>query len=178
MRTRSNAPGRTQRIAFAAAAVALALTPRVVGAVNEDREPWNGERVGGLASQLLSQAKLLETDLRATVAEAEAATPDPDREVGTGPRTVVLQDLAILETRGEAYRLALSNGQGREETRSLYGRIESLVRLAGSDMRQLPDYAKYRTRLEEMEGTVKQLGLFYAEHIEQQPPPDPLDRFK
>ena len=71
---------------------------------------------------------------------------------------------------------AIEGGQGREETRSLFGRIESLVRLTGTDFRRMPDFAKYSAGLEALEKVVEQLGLFYAEELEVRTPPDPIDR--
>jgi hypothetical protein len=76
----------------------------------------------------------------------------------------------------KSYLGSVEGGQGRDETRSLFGRIESLVELAGSDFRRLPDYARYRASLEALEKVVEQLGVFYAEELEVRTPPDPIER--
>ena len=110
------------------------------------------------------------------MAAAEAATADPDREVGVGARTVVIADLAILESRAKSYVGALESDLGREETRSLFGQVESLVSLTTADLRSLPDFASYRASLEALEETVAALGRFYAEALEVRTPPDPLER--
>ncbi len=155
--------------------VGLGLT-LLPSAATAERAPWNAERVVELADRLLGETERLEETLRASVAAAEAATEDPDREPGVGGRTVVTQDLAVLRSRVKAYRASVESGQGREETRSLFGRIESLVRLTGSDFRRLPDFSKYGADLESLEKTVEGLGRFYAEHLEVRTPPDPLER--
>lgn len=152
--------------------LALTLLPAIASA---SRTPWNGERVGELASRLLEQTRRLESELQAKTAEAEAAAPDRDREAGVGMRTVVIADLAILTSRAKAYRTSVGSGLGREDTRSLFGRIDSLVSLTARDMRSLPDFARYRSGLEALEKTVKTLGGFYAESIEVRTPPDPLE---
>lgn len=158
---------------FLAAGAALALLPCIAAA---ERSPWNADQVAGLASRLVEQTQRLEADLRVSVAEAEAATADPDREVGVGARTVVIADLAILESRAKSYVGALESDLGREETRSLFGRIESLMSLTTADLRSLPDFASYRASLEALEGTMAALGRFYAEALEVRTPPDPLER--
>ena len=158
---------------FLAAGAALALLPCIAAA---ERSPWNADQVAGLASRLVEQTQRLEADLRASVAAAEAATADPDREVGVGARTVVIADLAILESRAKSYVGALESGLAREETRSLFGRIESLMSLTTADLRSLPDFASYRASLEALEETVAALGRFYAEALEVRTPPDPLER--
>ena len=144
------------------AGVALLLAPSIAAA---DRAAWNAERVVELTTRLLDQAQQLEETLRASVVAAEEATEDPDREVGVGGRTVVTQDVAVLMSRVKTYRTSVENGQGREETRALFGRIESLTRLTGTDFRRLPDFAKYRAGLESIEQTVAALGRFYAEEL-------------
>lgn len=156
-----------------AAGAALALLPFVAAA---ERSPWNTDQVADLASRLVEQTQRLEADLRVSVAKAEAATADPDREVGVGARTVVIADLAILESRAKSYVGALESGLAREETRSLFGRIESLMSLTTADLRSLPDFASYRANLEALEGTVAALGRFYAEALKVRTPPDPLKR--
>ncbi len=158
---------------FLAAGAALALLPCIAAA---ERSPWNADQVAGLASRLVEQTQRLEADLRASVAAAEAATADPDREVGVGARTVVIADLAILESRAKSYVGALESDLGREETRSLFGQVESLVSLTTADLRSLPDFASYRASLEALEETVAALGRFYAEALEVRTPPDPLER--
>ena len=128
------------------------------------------------ATQLIEQTQRLEDTLRTSVAAAEAATADPDREAGVGGRGVVTRDISVLRSRLKSYLESVEGGQGREETRPLFGRIESLVELAGSDFRRLPDYARYRASLEALEKVVEQLGLFYAEELEVRTPPDPIER--
>ena len=155
------------------AGVALMLVSSVAAA---ERAAWNGDRVVELATRLLDETQRLEEALRASVVAAEAATEDPDREPGVGGRTVVTQDVAVLQSRVKAYRASVEGGQGREETRSLFGRIESLVRLTGTDFRRMPDFAKYSAGLEALEKVVEQLGLFYAEELEVRTPPDPIER--
>ena len=155
-----------------AVGVALTLVPSVAAA---GRAPWNADRVVGLATRLLDETQRLGDALRASVIAAEAATEDPDREPGVGGRTVVTQDVAVLQSRLKAYRASVESGQGREETRSLFGRIESLLSLTGTDFRRLPDFAKYRAGLEALEKTVEELSRFYAETLEVRTPPDPLE---
>ena len=154
-------------------AAALACTPAAVGAA---RAPWNTQRVTAVASQMLDQIGVLEEGLRAATAAAEAATEDPDREPGVGGRTVVTQDVSVLKDRVKTYLASVENGQGREETRPLFGRIRSLVDLTGSDFRRLPDFASYRVTLEQLEASVKKLARFYAEDLKVTTPPDPRDR--
>ena len=156
---------------FLPTAVALALLPWVSAAA---RPAWNADRVTELASNLIEQTQGLEADLRASAAEAEAAEDDPDRAVGVGTLTLAIRDLAILGGRAKSYRKALEAGQGREETRSLFGRIHSLASLTATDLRRLPDNAKYGAGLEALEKTVAELGRFYAEALEVHTPPDPL----
>ncbi len=155
-----------------AAGVALMLLPCIAAA---KRSAWDADRVAALATQLIEQTQRLEDTLRASVAAAEAATADPDREAGVGGRAVVTQDISVLRSRVKSYLGSVEGGQGREETRPLFGRIESLVELAGSDFRRLPDYAKYRANLEALEQVVEQLGRFYAEELEVRTPPNPLE---
>ena len=157
---------------FPPAAVALTLLPWVSAAA---RPAWNTDRVTELASSLVEQTQRLEADLRASADEAEAAADDPDRAVGVGTLTLVIRDLTILGSRAESYRKALEGGQGREKTRSLFGRIHSLASLTAGDLRRLPDFARYGAGLEALEKTVAALGRFYAEALEVHTPPDPLD---
>ncbi len=159
---------------FPALGAALVLVP-CAAAAEPKRTPWSTDGVAALASQLVEQAQGLEKGVRAASDAAEAAAAaDPDREVGVGVRTVVLQDLAILESRAKSYRGAVKSGQEREQTRSLFGRIQSLTSLTAGDMRSMPDFASYRAGLEALEETVKELALFYAEEVEVTTPPDPL----
>ena len=158
---------------------ALALAPCVAAAqLDAIRSPWNAKEVTALASRLLEQAKRLEDRMQAASKAAEAATEDPDREEGVGLRTVVLADLGILEMRIQAYMAAVEGGLEREETRSLFGRIDSLARLTANDVRSLPDYASYRAELEALQETVGALRLFYVEELEVETPPDPQRRFR
>ena len=166
---------RVRRGWLVPAGVALMLVPSVAAA---ERAPWNADSVVELATRLLDETQRLEEALRASVVAAEAATEDPDREPGVGGRTVVTQDVAVLKSRVNAYRASVESGQGREETRSLFGRIESLVRLTGTDFRRLPDFAKYSAGLESLEKTVAELGRFYAEGLEVHTPPDPIERLR
>ncbi len=162
-----------------AVGTALALVPCVAAAqLDAKRSPWNAGEVTALASRLVEQAKGLEGLLRAASKAAEAATEDPDREVGVGLRAVVLADLGILQSRANAYIGAVGAGLEREDTRSLFGRIESLVRLTARDVRSLPDYASYRAGLEALQETVGALRLFYVEELEVETPPDPQRRFR
>ncbi len=156
---------------FLAAGAVLLLAP--CGAAAK-RTPWNADEVSALGSRLAEQTQRLEEAVRATSKAAEAATEDPDREVGAGVRTMVIADLEILGSRTQAYVGAVESGLGREETRSLFGRIDSLVRLAAGDVRRLPDLAKYRADLEALEETVATLAGFYAEELDVTTPPDPL----
>ena len=160
---------------FLALGAALVLVPCVAAASEAKRTPWNADGVAALASRLVEQAQGLEKGVRAASDAAEAAAAaDPDREVGVGVRTVVLQDLAILESRAKSYRGAVKSGQEREQTRALFGRIQSLTSLTAGDMRSMPDFASYSAGLEALEATVKELALFYAEELEVTTPPDPL----
>ena len=68
-----------------ATGVALTLLPCIAAA---KRSPWDADRVAALATQLIEQTQRLEDTLRASVAAAEAATADPDREAGVGGRAV------------------------------------------------------------------------------------------
>jgi hypothetical protein len=156
-----------------ASGVVLLLAPGLAAA---ERTAWNAERVGALAAGLVEQTQGIADLLRAEVKEAEAAADDPDREVGVGVRTVVVQDVSVLGSRAKSYRQAIANGQGRDETRSLYGRIDSLVSLTAHDMRNLPDFEKYRASFEALEKTVAALGGFYAESLKVKTPPDPLEQ--
>lgn len=153
-------------------AIALTLVPSIAAA---ERAPWNADRVSELTTRLIDETQRLKETLRASVEAAEAATADPDREPGVGGRTVVTQDVSVLESRLTAYRASVDAGQARKETRSLFGRIESLVRLTGSDFRRLPDFAKYKGDLESLEKTVAELGRFYAEDLKVTTPPDPIE---
>ena len=167
----------THRWLRTCAGALLAALP-LAAAASPLAEPaaWNPERVAELAGALISQAQELRTTLEAAEAQAKAAVEDPDREVGGGPRMLVLADLAILETRAQSFRRSVAGGQGREQTRSLFGRIESLVGLTATDVRGLPDFASYEGSLGRLEQTVGELGRFYAEDLEVTTPPDPLKR--
>ncbi len=157
------------------AVLGLVLTP---GLATAKRSAWNGEQVSALADQMIEQGEALEKALREAEARAKAATEDPDREVGVGGRYLVIQDLSHLRTRALAYRDAVHSGQGREETRMLFNRIESLMDLADGSMRGLSDYASYRDRFAALQKTIADIGRFYAEHIEMTPPPDPLKKLE
>ncbi len=122
----------------------------------------------------MEETRQLGQTLRASVKEAEAATYDPDLEEGVGGRTLLAADVAILEGRAKSYLQSVENGLGREDTRSLFGRIEALVGLTANDARRLPDYGKYRSQIESLQRTVKALGRYYAEELRVTPPPDPL----
>ncbi|MDJ0848172.1 MAG: hypothetical protein QNK04_07340 [Myxococcota bacterium] len=165
---------------FVAVAATLLLVPCIAAAQpTAKRSPWDADEVTALGSRLVEQAKRLEGGLRAASKAAEAAAAqDPDREPGVGLRAVVIADLGILQSRANAYIGAVEGGLGREETRSLFGRIESLMRLTASDVRRLPDYASYRSDLEALQETVGAMGLFYAEELEVETPPDPQRRFR
>ncbi len=150
-----------RRVSFLlAAGIALVLAPTLAAA---DRAPWDAARVGELAQRLAEQTQRLADGLQASSEQAEAGTADPDREVGVGVRTVVIQDLAVLGRQVKSYVGAVESGLGREETRSHFGRIESLVSLTGDDIRSLPDFASYRAGLEALEETMEELGRFNAE---------------
>ena len=158
---------------------ALVLAPCLAAAqLDVKRSPWNAGEVTALGSRLIEQVKGLEGAMQASSKAAEAATEDPDREAGVGLRTVVLADLGILGSRARAYVGAVEGGLGREQTRPLFGRIDSLVRLTASDMQNLPDYASYGNELSALQETVGKLRLFYAEELEVQTPPDPQRRFR
>ncbi len=130
--------------------------------------------MGELASRLIEQTQGLAAELRATEQRVKAETAVPRQEAGVGVRTVVIQDLTHLEARAQTYREAIESNQGREDTRPLFGRIDSLMSMTSSDMRHLPDYASYRIKLEALQKTVAELGRFYAESIEVRTPTDPL----
>ncbi len=156
---------------FLASLIFLSLLPSLAAA---KRTPWDKGQVSELASRLVDQSHELGEALQRTSEQAEAATADPDREVGIGNRTVVIHDLAILESRAKKYVEAVEAGLGREETRSLFGRIEALMNLTQGDVRSLPDYTSYRADLDALEKTVTTLAGFYAEELEVRTPPDPL----
>ncbi len=160
-------------------AFALSLCfPLAASTADPVRTPWNGERVGALASQLVDQVGAFEQVMRDQSAAAEAATEDPDREKGVGLRTVVIQDLGVLERRVGTYRTAIESGQGREQTRSLFGDVDSQMSLTAADVRRLPDFANHSDALAAMEKSVAALRGFYAEKIEVNTPPDPLKKLE
>ncbi len=165
--------GRVWRASsLVAAVIALALAP---GSASAARAAWNAERVSALADQMIEQGEALEKALREAESRARAATEDPDREADVGGRYLIIQDLSHPRSRALSYRDAVHSGQGREETRTLFNRIDSLMSLAAGSMRNLPDYASYRERFTALQQTIAAIGRFYAEHIDvESTPPDPL----
>ena len=158
---------------LAAAGVVIALA---AGSNAAGRSPWSADRVDSLVGTLIGQTESLEGTLREQVKAAEAATFDPDRQVGVGKRNVALNNLVTLKDRLTSYREAVAGGQDREETRQLFGRLEAQVGVAAGTMRALPDFASYRPTVEAMEKTLTTLARFYAESLDVKTPPDPLDR--
>ncbi|MDJ0865981.1 MAG: hypothetical protein QNK03_07725 [Myxococcota bacterium] len=164
---------RSLRSCLLVFALALTLFPDLAAAA---RAAWNGERAAALAAQLQEQAQGMLDAVRAAEQKARAALLNPEREPDVGVRTVVIQDLSHLKQRAKTFQTAVEAGQGREETRSLYGRIESLTRLTSTAMRNLPDSGAYRDGFGALEQTVKALGRFYTEVIEVDTPLDPQEQ--
>ena len=144
------------------------------GLASAQRSAWTNARVAALADQMIEQGEELEKALREAEARVKAATDNPKLEEDVGARYLIIQDLSHLRTRALTYRDAVHSGQGREETRMLFNRIESLMSLAAGSLRNLPDYSTYRDRFTALQKTLAAIGRFYAEHIEMTPPPDPL----
>ncbi len=123
-------------------------------------QPWDQEKVTGLATRLASAA----TEAR------RAARRDPSVATARDPRTRRFLDaMRRLERTTQQLATALQNGRGREETESIAIRIRGLVRDARQAAVGIPKSLQTQADIAPAEALLQQLAPFYFREGE----PDP-----